>query len=49
MKVLADKLVLDFENNLITIETNNQQGTESYDNLKEKKEAIYKLFTIRLF
>ena len=40
---MADKLILDFENNTISIETDNQQGTEYHDNLIEKKEEIYKL------
>ena len=40
---MSDKLTLDFENNQITIETDNQKSTEYADNLKEKKAEIYKL------
>lgn len=38
-----DRLILDFENNTLTIETDNQQSAETYPNLNEKKEEIYKV------
>lgn len=38
-----DKLILDFENNQITIETDHQEGIEYYENLAAKKDEIYKL------
>ena len=38
-----DRLILDFEKETLTIETDFQQGTEFCSNLKEKKAEIYKL------
>lgn len=38
-----DRLILDFETDKITIETDNQQGTEYCPGLVEKKKDIYKL------
>lgn len=37
---MADKITLDFENNTIIWDTDNQQGTETYIGLQEKKEAV---------
>lgn len=39
---MADKLTLDFENNMITWDTDFQQGTEYCDGLKERKSTILK-------
>ena len=38
-----DKLILDFEKNLITIETDTQKSTEWSEDLQKKKSAIYEL------
>lgn len=38
-----DRLILDFEKNEITIETDNQVGTEIVSDLSEKKADVYKL------
>lgn len=38
-----DRLILDFEENKLIIETDHQTGTEIYAGLKEKKAEIYKL------
>lgn len=39
---MADRIILDFENEVITWNTDGQKGTEIYIGLKEKKEAILK-------
>ena len=38
-----DRLILDFEANKLTIETDYQTGMEIYPGLSEKKAEIYKL------
>lgn len=38
-----DRLILDFENNTLTIDTENQQSVETYPALSEKKTEIYKV------
>lgn len=40
---MADKITIDFENEIITINTNSQNGTELYPGLKEKKDEIMKV------
>ena len=40
---MADKMTLDFENNIITFETDNQQGTEYCEGLKDMKAAVLEL------
>ena len=37
---MADKITLDFENNIITWDMENQQGTEHCPDLYQKKQAI---------
>lgn len=37
---MADKITIDFENNLITWDTDTQQGTEYHADLKNKKAAV---------
>lgn len=40
---MADKITLDFENNIIEFDTENQKGTEYCEDLKEMKEEVLKL------
>ena len=40
---MADKMTLDFENNIITWDTDSQKGTEYFEGLKEMKEKILTL------
>lgn len=40
---MADKMTLDFENNIITFDTDNQKGTEYYEDLKDMKAAVLEL------
>lgn len=37
---MVDRIILDFENNTITWDTENQKGTEICPGLKERKEPI---------
>lgn len=37
---MANKLILDFETNMITWDTDSQKGTEYCDGLAERREAI---------
>ena len=40
---MSDKITLDFENNTITFDTENQKGTEYYENLYKLKDDILKI------
>lgn len=40
---MADKMTLDFENNIITFDTDNQKGTEYCEGLGEMKAAVLEL------